>query len=167
MTSEKIEKYMELLSKISNTPWSLKYWLEEVEYLERKDEELILADFDYTLYSRTEELEWEKYLRENRWDAGSKAVIEIDGIHNYLNKYHTNKPCPKIILDRMDTKKDVILTYGPYEFQIKKLMARGLDKYKILITQKPSDKILKTVRYILYTLRYIPSEITIYEDRPE
>jgi hypothetical protein len=46
-------------------------------------------------------------------------------------------------------------------------MAAGLDKYHIIVTQKASDKVLKTIRYVLYTLKYIPNTITIYEDRPQ
>jgi hypothetical protein len=66
MTSEKIELFTKQLSKITNTPWSLKYWLEEVSLLKRKKENLILTDFDYTLFSREKELREEQYLRENR-----------------------------------------------------------------------------------------------------
>lgn len=168
MTSEKIEKYMEQLSKITDTPWSIKYWLEEVKRLKRTDDNLLVVDFDDTIFPRGDQLEKEQVLRENRWNLGSKAVIEIMGLQNYLEKYFIGKNFPKTIVNLMDKKRDVIMTTWPYEYQLEKVRTCGLlDDYNVIITAKSPEKIVETIRYVLYWLKYIPSEITIYEDRPE
>ena len=107
-------------------------------------------------------------MRENRWNLGSKAVIEIMGLQNYLEKYFIGKNFPKTIIGLMDKKRDVIMTTWPYEYQLEKIRTCGLlDDYNVIITAKSPEKIVETIRYVLYWLKYIPSEITVYEDRPE
>jgi hypothetical protein len=53
------------------------------------------------------------------------------------------------------------------ENQLEKVAALWLDNYKIIAVDSWKDKIIETIRYIIFDLWYIPSSITIYEDRPE
>ena len=143
------------------------YWKDEIIKLNKKDIEINVADFDYTIFSRDEQLEKEQYLRENRGDLWPKAISENWWINKYINIYYKNKNFPKNILEKFDIKYDLILTAWVYEFQIAKLIACNLWNYNFVITKNWEDKILELIRYIIYKLKFIPSKITVYEDRPQ
>ena len=168
MDKKRIQEFETKLAKIIDTPWSLKYWIEDVKKLKRTNDNLLIVDFDDTIFPRWEQLEKEQVLRENRWILGSKAVIEIMGLQNYLEKYFIGRNYPKTIVNLMDKKRDTIITTWPYEYQLEKIRTCGLlDGYNVIITAKSPEKIVEAIRYVLYKLRYIPKEITVYEDRPE
>ena len=143
------------------------YWKDEIIKLNKKNIEINVADFDYTIFSRDEQLEKEQYLRENRGDLWPKAISENWWINKYINIYYKNKNFPKNILEKFDIKYDLILTAWVYEFQIAKLIACNLWNYNFVITKNWEDKILELIRYIIYKLKFIPSKITVYEDRPQ
>ena len=143
------------------------YWKEEIIKLNKKDIEINVADFDYTIFSRDEQLEKEQYLRENRGDLWPKAICNNWWINKYINTYYKNKNFPKNILEKFDIKYDLILTAWVYEFQIAKLIACNLCNYNFIITKNWEDKVLELIRYIIYKLKFIPSKITVYEDRPQ
>ena len=157
----------EKLLKLTKNNYIIDYWKEQVKFLEKKDIELHIVDFDYTIFSRDEQLEKEEYLRKNRWDLWPKAIIENDWIHKFLEKYYNNTNFPTTILDKLNKKYDLIITAGVYEYQVSKLIACKLDDYNYIITESAKDKILEIIRYIIYKLKFIPSSINIYEDRPE
>jgi len=48
-----------------------------------------------------------------------------------------------------------------------KLIAAKVDTYNHVITEYAEDKINAIIRYVIYTLQFIPEELIIYEDRPE
>jgi hypothetical protein len=62
---------------------------------------------------------------------------------------------------------DIILTAGMPELQIMKARWAGLEKYTLRVVAEWKDKILEAIRYVLFELKYIPSEIIVYEDRPQ
>lgn len=143
------------------------FWKNEAKNLPKKDENLILCDFDDTIFSRKDQLEINEMLFKNRWDAGTKIIINEMGIEEYINTFVANKSYPRDIINTLDTKKDLILTAGIYETQIAKIRACWLENYQVLVTPSWQDKILSSIRYVLFTLKYLPKTITLYEDRPE
>lgn len=157
----------EKLKKLTKNNYIYDYWKEEVEKLEQKDISIKIADFDYTIFSRDEQLEKEHGLQKNRWDLGPKYIIEKIGIKNFISKYYENRIFPKDILHKLDKKYDLILTAWVYEFQMAKLIAAKVDTYNHVITEYAEDKINAIIRYVIYTLQFIPEELIIYEDRPE
>jgi len=158
----------EKLKKLTPNNFILDYWKDEIKKLEKKEIEINVADFDYTLFSRDEQLEKEQYLRENRGDLWPKAIAEIGwGINSYIEKYYLNKIFPTEILEKFNKKYDLIITAWIYEFQIAKLNASNLTDYNFVITKNWEEKIIELIRYIIYKLKFIPSKITVYEDRPQ
>ncbi|MDQ7009638.1 MAG: hypothetical protein Q9M94_05095 [Candidatus Gracilibacteria bacterium] len=155
------------LKNLTSNNYIIDYWFDEIKKLDKKDIEINITDFDYTLFSRDEQLEKEQYLRENRGDLGPKAIAKNGGINNYIKKYYLNKNFPKNILEKFDIRYDLVLTAGIYEFQVAKLIACDLDKYNFVITKNGEEKILELIKYIIYKLKFIPSKITVYEDRPK
>lgn len=143
------------------------FWKNEAKNLPKKDENLILCDFDDTIFSRKDQLEINEILRNNRWDAGTKIIINEIGIEQYIKEYVENKSYPRDIINTLDTQKDIILTAGIYETQLAKIRACGLENYQVLVTPTWQDKILASIRYVLFSLKYLPKTITLYEDRPE
>lgn len=157
----------ERLIELTENNFIINYWEEEIKKLEKVDLELKVADFDDTLFSRKHQLENEKYLRENRWDLWPKAIIENWWITKFIKKHYLNKKFPTDILNLFDKKYDLILTAWIYEYQVSKLIACWLDSYNYIITKDWQDKVLKVIRYVIYKLKFIPSKITVYEDRPQ
>ena len=66
-------------------------------------------------------------------------------MNRFLETCYKNHPLPKDILDKLDANRDIIMTAGgSKDFQIP-----------------------EHIRYVIFELRYIPTKIIIYEDRPE
>jgi len=135
--------------------------------LKIRQETFIVSDLDDTLFSRVEQLEKEPELVLRRGYVWNTYLINEIGISPMLKKYYVNKNYPQEIIQKLNPKKSLILTAGIYEYQMGKQKALWLTDYPIQIVHTWKDKILELIRYILYTLKYIPSEIEIYEDRPE
>jgi len=153
--------------KLINIEWIYDFWKDQVQCLEKKDINLNVADFDYTLFCRNEQLEKEKWLKENRWDEGPKYIFKNIWMSNFLNKYYKNRTIPKKIISNMNPKYDIIISAGQYEFQIAKInLIKELINFKKIITKNWEDKIITLIRYIIFELKFIPSKITVYEDRP-
>ena len=143
------------------------FWKEWAQTLEKKDININIADFDDTLFSRDEQLENEKWLKENRWDTWTKFIFEKVWMMKFLEKYYKNKSIPKDIISKMNPKYDIILTAWIYEFQIAKIrLCKELYNFKNIITKDWKEKIIALIRYVLFDLWFLPSKITIYEDRP-
>lgn len=155
------------LKELNNNTFIINYWEEEIKKLKKSDLELKVADFDDTLFSRKEQLENEKYLRENRWDLWPKSIIDNWWIEKYIQKYYIDKKMPDNILNNFNTENDLILTAWIYEFQISKLFACNMQKYNYVITKNWQEKIIALIRYVIYKLKCIPNKITVYEDRPQ
>lgn len=135
--------------------------------LEKKDETLIICDFDDTIFSRKEQLEKSKILRENRWDLGNKAIMNIIWLENFINENYIWKDFPKYIIQQMKIWKDLILTAWFKEIQLAKIKATKIDIFNHIVVENAADKIHEMIIYVIEKLAYIPSKIVIYEDRPE
>jgi len=155
------------LKQLTPNSWIINYWKEAIINLKTKDININIADFDYTIFSRDEQLEKEKYLANNRGDLWPQSILDNGWINAFLKKYYNNRRFPTNILNKLSKENDLILTAWIHEFQVAKLIACWLDTYNYIITPSWEDKVIALVRYILYTLKFIPTQITVYEDRPE
>jgi len=57
----------------------------KVSKLEKKDIEIIISDFDDTIFCRNEQLEKSELLRTNRWNAWNDIILSTIGLENYIN----------------------------------------------------------------------------------
>ncbi len=135
--------------------------------LKIKNETLIISDFDDTIFCRKEQLEKSNLLRENRWDLWNQVIMNIIWLENFIDEHYIWKKFPKNIINQFETWKDLILTAWFKELQLAKIKATKLDIYNHIVVEKAHDKIYETIRYIIEDLKFIPSKIVIYEDRPE
>ena len=144
------------------------FWKDWAQNIEKKDITLRIADFDYTLVSRDEQLENEPELKNHRGDAGPKFIFSEIWMMSFLEKYHKNRSFPQEIISQMNPEHDAILTAGVYEFQIWKVrMYKQLHDFHTIITANGQDKIIALIRYVLFDLQFLPNEIIVYEDRPK
>lgn len=143
------------------------FYLAEVQKLPKKEITFSICDIDDTLFSRKEQLENEDELVKRRWSKGNTYMINTIGIHNMIQKYYKGKAYPQDIIGTLSPENSLLLTAGVVEYQKSKVSAMNLNNYPIKIVQRGKDKILATLRYIIFELKYIPSHITLYEDRPE
>lgn len=142
-------------------------YLKEVSLLEKKDIDLKICDLDDTLFSRQEQLESEELLKNNRWVSGNTQIFNILGLDNYIQKYYSWVSFPQKIFSTLNQDCDLILTAGMKELQYAKAQATWIDTFNITVVPDAQDKVLETIRYVIFELKYIPSSITIYEDRPQ
>ncbi|MCH2188916.1 hypothetical protein MK079_03745 [Candidatus Gracilibacteria bacterium] len=145
------------------------FWSELAKKLEKKDNIFQVADFDYTLFSRDEQFTGIPELLNNRADKGPAYLFENYGMIEFLEKYYKNHPLPKGIIEKFDPSRDIIMTAGgSKDFQIAKVRScPELNDFRVVLTYDGKEKIPELIRYILFELRYIPSEIIVYEDRPQ
>lgn len=162
-----IKQLKEKISNITDLTGLVDIYIYEVKKLEKKQTQVRISDLDYTLFSRDEQLAWEQLLRENRGNLGNKVIVNEVWVPNIIQKYYLEKAYPQDIISQMNPKTDMILTAGFPEFQYAKTQAMKINHFPIRIVLNPTDKILELIRYVLYTLKFIPSEIIIYEDRPQ
>lgn len=139
----------------------------KIKNLEKKDTILIVSDFDDTLFCRKEQLEKEKWLRENRWDKWNEYIMNEFWLDNLINKYYKNKKIPKQIIKQMQENKDLILTAWVKEIQEAKLKNTQLDKFNYIVVEKAEEKVMALIKYVVEELKIIPKEIIVYEDRPK
>lgn len=138
----------------------------KLKNLEKKDETLIITDFDDTLFCRKEQLEKSSLLRENRWEKWNEVIMNIIWLEEFIKTHYTWKSFPKNIINSMKIWRDLILTAWLKELQKAKLEATKLDIYNHIVVDKAEDKIYETIRYIVEDLWFIPNKIVVYEDRP-
>jgi len=142
------------------------FYIEYANTLEKKDTTLRVCDLDDTLFCRTEQLEAEELLKNNRGWAGITIVTNTLWLRKYTETYyHWN--FPKDIFSLLNKDSDIILTAGMPELQHMKAKQMWILDYTVRVVSEGRDKILETIRYILFELKYIPSEIIVYEDRPQ
>lgn len=161
-----MENLKELLSDLTPYVGLIDVWKEHEKNLEKKDININIVDFDDTLFSRKEQLE-NPLLRENRARQWIEVIFNNLWVDNFINDYYLWKKFPQDIINLLDVKNDLILTAWEYELQHEKIEACNLSKYKKRVVALWEDKIIETIRYVLYDLWYIPKSITLYEDRPE
>ena len=140
---------------------------EKIKKLEKKDIDLIISDFDDTIFCRKEQLEDCELLRKNRWNAWNDIIINELWLENYWKKYYKNKIIPKNIVSKLRKWHDLILTAWYQELQDCKLKNTWLDFHNYIVVKSPEDKIIKTIEYITDNLWFLPNKVTVYEDRPK
>ena len=145
------------------------FWKQVAASLDRKDLVLRISDFDNTLFSRQKQLSEIEWLRLNRADRWPKFLFEQYGMKRFIDQYYVWQTIPTEILSQMNPQHDIIITAWWYkDFQKAKVRAiRQLDEFQTVYTHNWEEKIPELIRYVLFELRYIPTEIRVYEDRPE
>ena len=88
-------------------------------------------------------------------------------LHERLNVIALSVSFPQTIVSKMNSEHDLVLSHGYYELQRARLNAIWFRHFNLIATDTASDKIIETIRYIIFNLKFIPRTITIYEDRPE
>lgn len=164
ITLENLEQQM---SELTDMHFILEEFLDEVRRLQKKDETVRIVDLDDTLFGRKDQLDREPWLRENRWEEGNKYILYRLGLEKFIAKYYEWISYPQEIVSQIQKDKDVIMTAGFEVIQKAKIESMGLSDYNHVITKNGIEKILTSIRYILYTLKFLPQEIIVYEDRPE
>lgn len=156
------------LSEITEFTGLAEYYLEKAKSLPKKERVFIISDMDDTLLARSPLTQAEELLRTHRGMEGNKVVINHFGISDIVSRFYSDTNPPKDIQDMLrDPSYDsLILTAWVPEFAYEKALAGWLLDIPFCVVDSAQDKILKTLQYVVQTLRYIPSEIRIYEDRP-
>ena len=157
----------EKLLELTEFNWLYDHWKNLVSQLEKKDQNIIITDLDDTIFSRKEQLEQSDELRNNRWIKGNHKIINEIWIKKYIDTWVKNKTYPNDIIRLLNKNTDVIITAGFLEIQKMKVQELWISDYKMLVVDEWKDKIIATIQYIIFDLGFIPSSITIYEDRPE
>ena len=162
------ERLKEIISGLTDRVGLVDFYIQEASTLPRKNNKLIISDMDDTLLSRSRLSEEEALLRENRGQEWNKVVINHFGIHNIVERFYTNQNPPQDIVNIMkQNDENLIMTAWVPEYALMKARAWNLDCFPVRVTESWEDKITETIRYILFELKYIPSEIIVYEDRPQ
>ena len=94
-------------------------------------------------------------------------MINHIGINTMVQKYYEGKKYPSEIIEKLSPENSLILTAGIPEYQHGKVRAMNIQHIPMQVVWEGKDKILETIRYVLFELKYIPAEIIIYEDRPQ
>ena len=139
----------------------------KVKNLEKKDIDLIISDFDDTIFCRNEQLEDSELLRNNRWNAWNEKILNEIWLEYYWKKYYKNKQITKSIVSKLRKWHDVIITAWEQILQDCKLKNVWLEHHNYIVVDSPEKKIIETIKYITDTLWFLPSKITVYEDRPK
>lgn len=161
------EHLQNMIKDLSDMDFLLCQFFEDIATIPRSDIILRVSDFDYTIFSRDEQLEGEAGLRENRGAKWNSYILYQLGLPYLIDTYYKDKDFPKDIIEQMNPEYDLILTAGMQEIQEAKLQALWLDHFPLLVTKDGQDKILALIRYVIYVLKFIPKEIIVYEDRPQ
>lgn len=135
--------------------------------LEKKNIDLIITDFDDTIFCRKEQLESDENLVKNRWEKWNDYIKNVVWIEKFVDKYYLGKDFPQSIVNKLRLWHDLILTAWMEEFSSAKINAIGLDIYNFIVVEQADMKIIETIKYVVNTLRFIPSKIVVYEDRPK
>jgi len=143
------------------------YWKTEVNLLTKKDETFDVMDLDDTLFSVKERIESDEIFKLNRWEKWNLLIANQIGIKNIIHKYYTNKVYHKGIINSVTKHKSLILTAGLREYQEEKVRAMWISDYSMLVTTNAEEKIIALIRYVIFNLKYIPSTIVVFEDRPQ
>jgi len=156
----------ELLKNLTPNFWLYDYWKQKINLLEKKNHDIIISDFDDCIFCRKDQLSLSEILKNNRWDAWTQVIFNEMWVNKYIKDFIENKQYPKDITSQLNTKTDIILTAWVYENQIEKIKACGLESIKTIVVPTGEDKIIATIRYVIFDLGFIPTSITVYEDRP-
>ncbi len=139
----------------------------KIKKLEKKDVDLIITDFDNTIFCRNEQIEISELLRNNRGKKWNDILREIIWIENAMEMFYIGKNYPTIITSKLRVNHDLILTAWYIDIQTAKIKACKLNHINYIIVNNPEEKIIETIKYIANILKFIPNKITVYEDKPK
>lgn len=162
-----IEKLKENISGLTEQIGLIDFYIAEAAALPKQDNSFIICDVDDTLFGRRDQMLWEPELQKNRGYAGNTYMINEIGIHNMIKKYYAWRKYPQDIISKLSPENTLLLTAGIPEYQQLKIRAMKLEDFPLQVVWEWKNKILETIRYILFELKYSPSEIVVYEDRPQ
>lgn len=154
------------MSELTHNGFFTRRFLEEVERLPKVDGKFIISGLDETLFCRDELKANEPLLQENHNDAINRIIKFQLWIPYITAKYYQWKNGPKDIISLMNPNNSVILTTWFEDIQRAKLQALWISNIPLVVVKNEKEKILCTLQYILYQIKYIPSEIVVYEDTP-
>lgn len=138
--------------------------VKKISKLNSKKENLIVSDFDDTIFSTKEVIDTD-VRKWRRWEEWNNYIMKVIWLNKFVQDFYVWKNFPKEIISKLDKSKDLILTTWTYELQEVKIKTCKLDNYNYIIVPYAIDKIFELIKYIIFELKYLPSEITIYEDR--
>lgn len=161
-----IDRLQELMKDLTPNDFLTRRFLEETARLPRVDSKFIVSGLDETLFSRHEIKENEPLIKDNPDNAINRLIKFQIGIPYIIAKYYQGKSFPRDIVDQMNPNNALILTTGFEEIQKEKLQALWINDIPLRVMKKWDEKVLTTIQHVLYELRYIPSEVVIYEDEP-
>ena len=163
LTIERLQSMMNELTDISRL---LEKYLDEVRRLPSKDVCVIITDFDDTIFSKQPQLDWEPLLRECEPHMRNNTIMYHIGVPSLIKKYYQDEIFPQDIVSLLNPSQDLILSAWFEALQQEKLRALNLDHIPLQVVKRWEDKVLAAIQYILFTLKYIPSQLVIYEDKP-
>ena len=161
-----IDRLEELMKDLTPNDFLTRQFLEETARLPRVESSFIISGLDETLFSRHEIRANEPVIKENPNNAMNRLIKFQIGIPYIIAKYYQGKPFPRDIVNQMNPNNALILTTGFEDIQKEKLQALWINNIPLRVLKKWDEKVLTTIQHILYELRYIPSEVIIYEDEP-
>lgn len=164
---KKDENLKSLMTQLWEREWLINFYKQEIQSLPKEDYILRIADFDDTLFSREEQLTKEQSLRENRAGAGIDVIVNEMWISKFIDTYYRWVDFPRDIFNLLNPETDIILTAGLRELQFMKIEAVWLLDFPTTVVNEWKDKVLEALRYIVFELGIIPSEVIVYEDRPQ
>ena len=132
----------------------------------KKDIDLIIVDYDDTIFS-TKELIEKDYREWRRWKEWNDFILENNLINKIIKEVYENKKYPSVIASKLRENHDLILTAWIEKFQQEKAKVTDLEHINMIVVDNASEKVLETIRYVVEDLWFIPSKIIIYEDRPK
>ena len=114
----------------------LDFWKELAQDLPKKESIFQISDFDYTLFSREKQFETIPELLEHRADKGPKYLFKEYGMSKFLKTCYTDHPLPREILEKLDARRDIIMTAGgSKDFQLAKVRTcPELDDFRVVAT---------------------------------
>lgn len=127
---------------------------------------LHVFDLDDTLYSRQWTLQhW--ILSDNRWYAWNKIIKERWGYESFVDTHYGISWRVKLLIYVLLKERWIILTAWDPILQMMKINAMQLNKQgiPIIIVNTIWDKPRWILDHIIEELWYIPSSITVYDDR--
>lgn len=157
----------EKLSELTQYVWLYDYWTEKVKELKRSEDTFDVMDLDDTIFSVQERIDSDEIFQKNRWEQWNILITNELGLKKVTNTYYKNKSFPKDILEKVNNERSLILTAWLREYQEEKVELMWIQDYYMLVTPTAQEKIIALIRYVIFDLKWIPSLITVYEDRPQ
>lgn len=141
--------------------------LETKKTLKKSPKNLYVADFDDTIFCRKEQLEKSELLRTNRWTKWNQAILDTMWIDVLAKDFYEWKTYPTYVTSLLRENHDLILTAWVQEIQDAKLKATQLTHINTIVTPHAVDKIIALINYVIFELKFLPKDITVFEDRPQ